>query len=852
MRYNLCGALWLAAVISGFADPLVLHARARYTPDTDSRQGPIINKATAETPALDFAVHNIGQVALTVTNFGQFGTDDMNFLCDGEPCPSCQYPVNSDIEYLYTGALWIGAVMGRDTLVSVGSDGWIRDIFELLPDPAPGGRIIRRSSLKSRPDYRPEALSEQEFIAVFTDTITNPSFTSGDGSNIHTPLNISVRQSSYAWSYEYTEDFIILDYRITNIGRFTINDLYIGLYIDADVYHESRRQKGFTDDICGFRRTVAMPEGFGLDEDTVNIAWIADNDGDPSNGAWDFASPVAVTGTRVLQSPNPDLRYSFNWWVSNENPNYDFGPRLAGTPDDPFRSFGTHLGTPTGDENKYYIMRHPEFDYDQLFTAISHTDEGFLPPPPPSRADSIASGYDTRYLLSFGPFDINPGDTLPVTIAYIAGNHFHRPDGADDFEKYFDKLQPDLFYDKLDFSDLGKNARWASWVYDNPGFDTDGDTDSGRYHWACPDADSIAYFPEDETPPAHLLENCRKVYYKGDGVPDFRAASPPPPPKITIIPDFGRVKIRWNGQLSETAVDVFSGEKDFEGYRVYFARGPRQSDYVLLTSFDLDDYRVFVFDNARRLWTRQSAPLTRDSLRLLYGRGFEPLDYYDEYNYFVAPDGRIMYFAPQDWNRSNLSDPHLIHRVYPDASRDDPSDTTAEGWLRYYEYEYVIPNLQPSVPHYFSVTAFDYGSLTVDLGSLETSPLVNADTAYALPSSEQVEAGALDVMVYPNPYRIDGGYARAGYENRDRTRSAERARAIHFANLPHVCVIRIYTLSGDLVQRIDHSRPADDPQAQHEEWNVVSRNTQAIVTGIYLWHVQSASGEQLGKLVIIK
>lgn len=96
------------------------------------------------------------------------------------------------------------------------------------------------------------------------------------------------------------------------------------------------------------------------------------------------------------------------------------------------------------------------------------------------------------------------------------------------------------------------------------------------------------------------------------------------------------------------------------------------------------------------------------------------------------------------------------------------------------------------------------------------------------------------------------GYARVGYENRDRTKSAERSRAVHFANLPRICTIRIYTLSGDLVQEIKHYVPDGGPEAMQETWNLISRNTQAITSGVYLWSVQSEMGEQLGKLVIIK
>jgi hypothetical protein len=151
-----------------------------------------------------------------------------------------------------------------------------------------------------------------------------------------------------------------------------------------------------------------------------------------------------------------------------------------------------------------------------------------------------------------------------------------------------------------------------------------------------------------------------------------------------------------------------------------------------------------------------------------------------------------------------------------------------------------------------AVTAFDYGSRKIALTSLESSPSLNAVQAYALPSSDGVEERGLSVIVYPNPYRIDGGYASAGYENRDRTKSAERARSIHFANLPKICTIRIFTLSGDLVDQIDHYCPEGGPESQHERWDLISRNTQAVVTGIYIYHVSSDMGEQLGKFVVIK
>lgn len=839
----------------------VIHAVALYGNSIDDRLQRFSKATNSPIPNFQFNIHKTGKMALTITNAGTFGTGTLgSIIVDGEIALSCEYPINSNIEFLFQGALWIGAIVGRDTLVSVGAEGWF-GIREFFPDPGVEGAFTARSNLTSKPDYHKDAISEQDFICTYTDTFADVSLTGEDpiDNRPHIPINLSIRQNSYAWSYDYAEDFIIFDYNITNIGTFPIKELYLGVYVDGVAYHKSIEAEGFTDDICGFRRTVATPQEFCIDEDTVNIAWIADNDGDPAGDSWVHTSPIGVTGVRVVRSPNDDLQYSFNWWISNSNPRLDFGPRKAGSDEDPFRSFGSHLGTPTGDKNKYYMMSHAEFDYDQLFSAISHTREGYLRPPATDLASDFASGFDTRYLLSFGPFEVYPGDSLPITLAYVAGDNFHV--NPDDYARNFDPLNPSQFYNLLDFTDFGTNARWASWIFDNPGLDTDGDGDSGQYCWSYIWADTTIFNPDSSGPVDSVHVDSFKVFYKGDGEPDFRGASPPPPPQIRTIPGYSQVTLRWNGQEAENEYDVFSGAKDFEGYRIYFAEDDRQSDFVLLASYDIENYIIYLFDQIPTsvqdeydlTWHQVGPPILKDSLLKRYGSSFDPEKYYDQFHYyFDLPTGEFFFLKPQGWNESDLGNPRKIHKVYPDASRENPSDTTEEGHLRFYEYEYSVDNLHPSRPYYFSVTTFDFGSAGSMLGSLESSPLVNAVLEYPLTSADSVEQKGLGVIVYPNPYRIDGGYARAGYENRDRSRSAEWARRIHFANLPNVCTIRIFTLNGDLVQEIDHYYAGGNAGSQHESWNLISRNTQAVVTGIYIWSVTSEMGEQIGKLVIIK
>ncbi|PKK83848.1 MAG: hypothetical protein CVT49_06245 [candidate division Zixibacteria bacterium HGW-Zixibacteria-1] len=859
-----------------------------------SEANQFVGKVTAETPYVEAYAHTVGRIGLAINNQGHFGT---GFLASDGGLPSCQYPYPSQAEYLFAGSFWIGAVVGRDTLVSVGADGWMFT-REMWPDPYPRGAIISRS-ITNVGDVN--AISEQDYISLYTDTVTDPGYVAIDNfdGRPHMPLSIEVTQRSFAWSYSYAEDFVLFDYGIKNIGRKTLKKTYMGIYVDADVKTKGS-QEGFDDDICGFKRSI--PSEFGCDFiDTINIAWIADNDGKQLAAdvcPYSTNSLIAVTATRVVRTPSDSLNYSFNWWISNGDASQDFGPRKAGTLDDPFRDFGGFLGTPEGDRNKYYIMRHEEFDYDQLFTALDHTAEGWLPRPSGSNAVNFADGYDTRYLLSFGPFDIDPGEVLPISFAYVAGDNFHT--NCDAFKNIFNAYEPQIYYDYLNFDDLGKNAMWAAWIYDNPGVDSDGDGYRGKYRICIYDStlttcyDTISYDPlQIDTSSCYMATQADTVYYEGDRVPDFRGASPPPAPQLWVINDDGDtlrsrvlpsvnefnqglLRVRWNGMRSETERDVFSNEVDFEGYRVYLSFAPAAASYSLIASYDIEDFNRYTWNRNRGIWELKDTPFLVDTLKQYYGQGFDPLQY-DVDNPFLWND-TAYYFTSQDWNQSDLSDLNGIHKVYPEVTTrptnlnidtariHNPEELTDDGlYFKYYEYEFTLKNLLPSQLHYVSVTAFDYGSPSSGLLSLETPKNKNFVAEYPLNSAKDVEAKGLNVIVYPNPYRVDGKYLDYGFEGRDYVTypsftdslaqqqgfPEDRTRSIHFINLPNKCTIRIFTLDGDMVRQIDHDVPLGAPQASHERWDLITRNTQAIVSGIYYYSVESEAGNQIGKIVII-
>ena len=80
-------------------------------------------------------------------------------------------------------------------------------------------------------------------------------------------------------------------------------------------------------------------------------------------------------------------------------------------------------------------------------------------------------------------------------------------------------------------------------------------------------------------------------------------------------------------------------------------------------------------------------------------------------------------------------------------------------------------------------------------------------------------------------------------------------RRMAFTNLPGRCTLRIFTIAGDLVQTLafEPEEGSDDTTAF---WDLISRNGQAVVSGIYIFAVEPAPGvsgdTQVGKFVILK
>ena len=59
-------------------------------------------------------------------------------------------------------------------------------------------------------------------------------------------------------------------------------------------------------------------------------------------------------------------------------------------------------------------------------------------------------------------------------------------------------------------------------------------------------------------------------------------------------------------------------------------------------------------------------------------------------------------------------------------------------------------------------------------------------------------------------------------------------------------------IDGDLIRSIEHDEPLGSGESAIERFDLITRNTQAIETGLYYWVIESEYGSQIGKLVIIK
>ncbi|HWQ81370.1 MAG TPA: hypothetical protein VN514_03790, partial [Ignavibacteria bacterium] len=354
---------------------------------------------------------NVGNIQMTVTNYGTIGKG----YCGTQP--SCMYPAGSGIENLWLGGLWVGGLKNGQIHVTTGavdvSNANKVEGFEFTN--ARGSIITEKSSLITSAFYDPTAVSHQDFVCEFSDT-------SITGMIEHIPMGIKVLLESYTYNLNFANSFVILNYKIINVGyngdTSPIDSIYVGLWKDCVV-----RNLNITNG-CN-PGTSFFSKGCTGFLDSMRMEYTYDNNGDP--GFTDNYVGVKLLGVSPKASAE-NLRSRFTIW------NYK------------------------GTDPIYFMPTTDPQRYDKL--------KGFLAPGvaiDTNRINYLRLNPSNRVsLISYGPYKKTDGssfslryqiDTLNAVFTVVCA----KKNGTD----------PAKFDTEFQKQNLYKNAGWAQRSYDN-------------------------------------------------------------------------------------------------------------------------------------------------------------------------------------------------------------------------------------------------------------------------------------------------------------------------------------------------------------------------------------------------
>jgi hypothetical protein len=139
-----------------------------------------------------------------------------------------------------------------------------------------------------------------------------------------------------------------------------------------------------------------------------------------------------------------------------------------------------------------------------------------------------------------------------------------------------------------------------------------------------------------------------------------------------------------------------------------------------------------------------------------------------------------------------------------------------------------------------SLTVFFHKPFTISDTLVFTTP---AAPKY----NENLVAASLEnIQVVPNPYVVTNEFEPTNYYVQ-----GHGDRHLHFVNLPAKCTIRIYTLSGQHVDTIEHDVGHFD--RGEAIWDMATKEEMDIGFGVYIYHVDAGKyGQKIGKFAVIK
>jgi hypothetical protein len=351
----------------------------------------------------------------------------------------------------------------------------------------------------------------------------------------------------------------------------------------------------------------------------------------------------------------------------------------------------------------------------------------------------------------------------------------------------------------------------------------------------------------------------------------------------------GRVHVFFNN-LSQLTPDVRLQTIDFESYRIWRAdgwdrpfgssaeNGPESKLWKLIAEFDKVDYFTDTRETSSGTVTQQLPLGANTGLDVIRYQPLQLRPDSDEAMRYEAgrqlmedilSDDRFSYLGP-------TSDPAIFIRYFGSNGEITPVGQAfpeLQDWENNYAvmdtfywdqtgvkfYEYVDRSVQNGIYYFYSVTATDYAADVTNDGIVNVGRGLSGDPQsnfeFAIPKSdaqtakERADFGQ-DIYVVPNPATRA---SLADFSELNPNADDPTGVRVMFANLPRARnTIKIFSLSGDLIQTIEHDGTSGDGSAF---WNLVSRNGQEVVSGIYLYSVEShdsAFDRVVGRFVVVR
>ena len=187
----------------------------------------------------------------------------------------------------------------------------------------------------------------------------------------------------------------------------------------------------------------------------------------------------------------------------------------------------------------------------------------------------------------------------------------------------------------------------------------------------------------------------------------------------------------------------------------------------------------------------------------------------------IADIGRCTnpaYFADPQGNQDPYGERYLIDRGVHGSGAGVTPDSTARVVLNGFPYDY-------------AVVTYDWGSdYSVHMSQIRWTKVYPA----AAPA-----ASADAVYVAPNPYLFS-----AGWEQRD--------AKLQFLNVPQGATIKIFDAAGGYIDTVTPNRRLDGSQTGSADWDLEDSDGKQIVSGIYIFRVEAAGGNKMGRFVVVR